>query len=88
MANGQKQNAEAMQQPGSAAGLAGGEQGEGYEPYRRDILADVARKQREHLLGAKIGAIAAPLHPVSSGSVEIASDMLDPHAWIIWIDMS
>ena len=39
----------------TAADLQNSAQGEGYEPYRRDVLADVARKQREHLLGTKIG---------------------------------
>ena len=67
MVNGQTQNGEALQQ--SSAGLAEGEQGEGYEPYRRDILADVARKQREHLLGAKIGVTAAHLLRVTSWSL-------------------
>ena len=60
-ASGQTQKGNAVQQSDSAAGLAEGERGEGYEPYRRDILADVARKQREHLLGAKIGATAGLL---------------------------
>lgn len=56
MADGQMQKGEVLQQSKTAAGLAEDGQGEGYEPYRRDILAEVARKQREHLLGAKIGA--------------------------------
>ena len=68
--NGQIQKGEALQQPDSAANLAEDGQGEGYEPYRHNILADVARKQREHLLGAKIGAPADFLQPASCGQAE------------------
>ena len=63
--NGLTPEGEPPQQSDSTAGFAEDGPGEGYEPYRRDILADVARKQREHLLGAKIGATADFRQPAS-----------------------
>ncbi len=89
MADGQTQSRNALQQPGSAAGLAEGEQGAGYEPYRRDILAEVARKQREHLLGAKIGATAAPLHPPSDFlEFWLSLTLSDAHAWLLCTEVN
>ena len=55
-ANGSAQKG-GLLQDGSASAEAAGSAGEpGHEAYRPDILAHVARKQREHLLDAKIGA--------------------------------
>jgi len=52
---------EELQLQDSMAGMASNNaEAEGYKPYGRDVLADVARKQREHLLGAKIGATSTP----------------------------
>ena len=73
---GQMQKGGVPQQSDSAAGLAEDGQGEGYEPYRRDILADVARKQREHLLGGKTGMTAELLHPASHGQSCLALTLL------------
>jgi hypothetical protein len=55
MSNGSASTERELQPEATAADLQNSAQGAGYEPYRRDVLADVARKQREHLLGAKIG---------------------------------
>lgn len=55
MSNGSASREMELQPEATAADLQNSAQGEGYEPYRRDVLADVARQQREHLLGTKIG---------------------------------
>ena len=59
MLNGSASRERELQPEATAADMQNSAQGEGYEPYRRDVLADVARKQREHLLGTKIGTITS-----------------------------
>ena len=66
MSNGSASTERELQPEATAADLQDSAQGEGYEPYRRDVLADVARKQREHLLGAKIGTTRSCCHQTTN----------------------
>ena len=56
LANGSAQKGGLLQSGSASAEAAGIAREPGHEAYRPDILAHVARKQREHLLDANIGA--------------------------------
>ena len=55
-ADGSAQKGGLLRDGSASAEAAGSAREPGHEAYRPDILAHVARKQREHLLDAKIGA--------------------------------
>lgn len=55
-ANNSMHKEQELQQESNASELTADAQDQGYTPHGHDVFARVACKQREHLLGAKIGA--------------------------------